>query len=132
MLPLTVGFLSAGPLSGAPSDRFGARPFATGGMFGAALTFTLLELLPIDFPYWAFAGILLLSGLSMGCFASPNRAAVMNSLRIAVRGGRTGFLDAGCGSRADGGSLTRAGDGAAGHGRVQSVQRVTGRYPMRR
>src|SRR5204863_2901711 len=46
MLPLTVGFLAAGPLSGMLSDRYGARPFATGGMLGAALTFFLLELLP--------------------------------------------------------------------------------------
>jgi hypothetical protein len=34
MLPLTVGFLIAGPASGWLSDRFGARPFATGGMVG--------------------------------------------------------------------------------------------------
>jgi MFS family permease len=91
MLPLTIGFLAAGPLSGVLSDRFGARPFSTGGMLGAALTFALLELLPIDFPYWAFAGILLLNGLSMGCFASPNRAAVMNSLPIRDRGAGGGM-----------------------------------------
>ena len=36
MLPLTVGMLIAGPTSGYLSDRFGARPFATGGMLGAA------------------------------------------------------------------------------------------------
>ena len=32
MLPLIAGFLVAGPASGWLSDRFGARPFATGGM----------------------------------------------------------------------------------------------------
>src|SRR5476649_1446444 len=32
MLPLTAGFLVAGPFSGMLSDRYGARPFATGGM----------------------------------------------------------------------------------------------------
>ncbi len=37
MLPLTAGFLIAGPLSGMLSDRFGARPFATGGMIGTAV-----------------------------------------------------------------------------------------------
>jgi MFS family permease len=31
MLPLIGGFLVAGPVSGWLSDRFGARPFATGG-----------------------------------------------------------------------------------------------------
>ena len=51
MLPLTVGFLVAGPASGRLSDRFGARPFATGGMVAAALAFLLLELLPVDFAY---------------------------------------------------------------------------------
>src|SRR5205823_9054425 len=80
MLPLTIGMLVAGPTSGYLSDRFGARPFATGGMLGAALSFVLLLLLPTDFPYLLFALVLALNGVSMGLFASPNRAAVMNSL----------------------------------------------------
>src|SRR5947209_17896782 len=66
MLPLTVGMLLAGPTSGYLSDRFGARPFATGGMLGAAGSFVLLLLLPIDFAYPLFALILLLVGISMG------------------------------------------------------------------
>jgi MFS family permease len=86
MLPLTIGFLLAGPLSGYLSDRFGARPFATGGMLAAALSFGLLEILPVDFTYWQFAGILLLNGIGMGLFASPNRAGIMNSLPADARG----------------------------------------------
>ena len=50
------------------------------GCSATALSFGLLLMLPIDFPYPAFAAILLLNGISMGMFASPNRAAVMNSL----------------------------------------------------
>ena len=80
MLPLTLGMLIAGPTSGYLSDRFGARWFAFGGMVGAALSFALLMLLPTDFAYPLFAAILVLIGLSMGMFASPNRAAIMNSL----------------------------------------------------
>src|SRR4249919_3458712 len=91
MLPLTVGMLIAGPTSGYLSDRFGARPFATGGMLGTALSFGLLLMLPIDFPYPAFAAILLLTGISMGLFASPNRAAVMNSLPAGERGAGGGM-----------------------------------------
>ena len=91
MLPLTLGMLIAGPTSGYLSDRFGARPFATGGMLGAALSFVLLLLLPIDFPYPAFAAILFLNGISMGLFASPNRAAVMNSLPRGDRGAGGGM-----------------------------------------
>ena len=86
MVPLTVGFLVAGPVSGWLSDRFGARPFATGGMVVAALSFLLLELLPINFTYWQFALILLLNGLGMGLFAAPNRAGIMNSLPRESRG----------------------------------------------
>jgi MFS family permease len=91
MLPLTVGILVSGPLSGVLSDRFGARLFATGGMLATAASFVLLELLPIAFPYWAFSGVLLLSGLSMGGFSAPNRAGVMNSLPAAHRGAGSGM-----------------------------------------
>jgi MFS family permease len=91
MLPLIVGMLVAGPTSGFLSDRFGARWFATGGMLGAALSFFLLALLPIDFPYPLFAAILFLNGVSMGMFASPNRAAVMNSLPATDRGAGGGM-----------------------------------------
>ena len=86
MLPLTIGLLLAGPASGYLSDRFGARGFATGGMLGSALSFVLLLLLPTDFNYLSFAAILALMGVSMGMFASPNRAAVMNSLPPSDRG----------------------------------------------
>jgi MFS family permease len=91
MLPLTLGMLVAGPTSGYLSDRFGARGFATGGMLGAAVSFTLLLLLPTNFSYAPFAVILFLNGVSMGLFASPNRAAVMNSLPRGDRGAGGGM-----------------------------------------
>ena len=86
MVPLTVGFLVAGPVSGALSDRFGARTFATGGMLVAAASFVWLMLLPVGFNYWEFALVLLLNGVGMGLFAAPNRAAIMNSLPPNQRG----------------------------------------------
>jgi len=91
MLPLTIGMLLAGPLSGYLSDRYGARPFASGGMVGAAASFALLLLLPTNFPYVAFALVLALNGISMGMFASPNRAGVMNSLPPGDRGAGGGM-----------------------------------------
>ncbi len=91
ILPLTFGMLLAGPTAGYLSDRFGARGFATGGMLGTALAFGLMLLLPVDFPYPAFAAILFLCGVSMGLFASPNRAAVMNSLPSGDRGAGGGM-----------------------------------------
>ncbi len=91
MLPLIAGFLVAGPISGHLSDRYGARPFATGGMIVAAVSFLLLETLPVDFSYLGFAALLLLNGLGMGLFSSPNRAAIMNSLPAAQRGAGAGM-----------------------------------------
>ena len=91
MIPLTVGMLISGPLSGYLSDRFGARPFATGGMIGTAICFALLESLPVDFHYWIFAVLLFLTGLSMAAFGSPNRAGVMNALPPEHRGAGSGM-----------------------------------------
>jgi MFS family permease len=91
MLPLTVGFLIAGPASGYLSDHFGARPFATGGMLVAALSFFLLELLPVNFNYLWFGLLLLMVGLGMGLFASPNMAGIMNSLPANRRGAGAGM-----------------------------------------
>jgi MFS family permease len=91
MVPLTVGFLVAGPLSGLLSDRYGARPFATGGMIVAAISFVLLEQLPVNFSYVWFALLLFLNGVGMGLFASPNRAGIMNSLPPRQRGAGAGM-----------------------------------------
>ena len=91
LVPLTVGMLIAGPVSGVLSDRFGARPFATGGMVGAAIGFALLEALPIDFDYWVFGLILFFTGLAMASFGSPNRTGVMNSLPPEHRGAGSGM-----------------------------------------
>ena len=91
LIPLTVGMLIAGPVSGFLSDRFGARPFATGGMIGAAIGFALLEALPIDFDYWVFGLLLFFTGLAMASFGSPNRTGVMNSLPPEHRGAGSGM-----------------------------------------
>jgi MFS family permease len=91
LLPLSAGFLVAGPFAGRLADRFGARPFATGGMIVAAGTFGLLIMLPVSFPYWAFAVVILLNGLSMGLFAAPNQTGIMNSLPPDQRGAGAGM-----------------------------------------
>jgi MFS family permease len=80
MLPLLAGFLVAGPVSGLLSDRYGPRPFAVAGPILAAVSLALLSALPVDFPYVAFGVLLFVFGIGNGMFASPNRAAIMNSL----------------------------------------------------
>jgi MFS family permease len=91
MLPLTVGFLAAGPASGWLSDRFGAQLFATGGSLLVAATFVALLLSPIDFSYWAFALVIFLNGIGSGLFSAPNTTAVMNSVPAYERGAASGI-----------------------------------------
>jgi MFS family permease len=91
MLPLTAGFLVAGPASGWLSDRYGARVFATAGMIGAAVSFGLLMMLPANFGYPGFALLLLLNGLAMGLFAAPNTTSIMNAVPARQRGAASGM-----------------------------------------
>ncbi len=91
LLPLVAGMLVAGPIAGALSDRMGPRPFAVSGMLIAALSFYLLSILPVDFSYPVFALVIVLNGLGMGIFFSPNRASIMNSLPASQRGAGGGM-----------------------------------------
>jgi MFS family permease len=91
MLPLTIGFLIAGPASGAVSDRFGARAFATGGLLLTAATFAGLIALPANFDYKLFAALLALNGIGMGLMAAPNSAAIMNAVPADQRGAASGI-----------------------------------------
>ncbi len=91
MLPLTVGFLIAGPVSGWLTDHVGARPFATGGMIVGAISFALLMLLPADFDYWTFAFLIFLNGLGSGLFSAPNSTQIMNSVPASERGQASGM-----------------------------------------
>jgi MFS family permease len=86
MLPLSAGFLVAGPVSGFLSDRFGARGFATAGMLVFGASFVGLMLLPIDFPYWAFALLIAVNGIGVGMFGAPNTSAIMSSVPARQRG----------------------------------------------
>ncbi len=91
MIPLTVGLLLAAPLSGLLADRYGARPFATGGLVLVALTFILLVQLPVDFSYAGFAGLIFLNSIGMGMFIAPNQTGIMNSLPASQRGAGAGM-----------------------------------------
>jgi len=91
MLPLTAGFLIAGPISGILSDRYGPRPFATAGLILGACAFAGLLLLPIQFPFWLFGLIIFCNGLGSGLFASPNTSAIMSSVPARDRGAASGM-----------------------------------------
>ena len=91
MLPLTAGFLIAGPISGTLSDRYGPRPFATAGLVLAAICFGGLMLLPVNFSYWLFALLIFGNGVGSGLFASPNTSAIMSAVPARHRGSASGM-----------------------------------------
>ncbi|WP_394365470.1 MFS transporter [Streptomyces sasae] len=91
MLPLTLGFLVAGPVSGYLSDRFGARFFSTAGLVVVMASFLGLLALPVDFDYGLFAALLLLNGLGQGMFSAPNTSSIMGSVPAEYRGVASGM-----------------------------------------
>ena len=91
MLPLSVGFLIAGPISGRLADHYGARPFTLGGMILSAIGLLLLVVLPVDFTYWMFGLVIFVIGFAMGLFAAPNQTGIMNSLPADQRGAGAGM-----------------------------------------
>ncbi|PYB68081.1 MFS transporter [Thermoplasma sp. Kam2015] len=91
MTPMTAGFLVMGPVSGALSDRMGARGLATAGMAVVAVAFVLLASLPFNFYYPEFAAIIFMMGIGNGMFAAPNTSSIMNSVQPEVRGVSSGM-----------------------------------------
>jgi EmrB/QacA subfamily drug resistance transporter len=91
LLPLTTAFLISGPISGYLSDRFGSRGFATAGMLVFGASFIGLMLLPVDFPYWAFALLIVMNGIGVGMFSAPNSSSIMSSVPARQRGAASGM-----------------------------------------
>jgi len=91
LLPLTGGILISGPVSGALSDRFGARGFATAGMAVFGASFIGLIVMPVIFPYWIFALLIFANGVGGGMFAAPNSASIMSSVPARYRGAASGM-----------------------------------------
>lgn len=91
LVPMTIGFLAAGPLSGYLSDKFGPRPFAAGGLLVMAASFLGLLALPGDFNYMVFAVLIFINGLGGGLFAAPNTSLIMSSVPANMRGAASGM-----------------------------------------
>lgn len=86
MIPLLLGFLAMGPVSGHLSDKYGARLFATVGMLINVVGFLFLMTLPVNFGYLNFALIIFFLGIGQGMFAAPNTTSVMNAVPPEQRG----------------------------------------------
>jgi len=91
MSPMLIGFFIMGPVSGWLSDKYGSQGLATGGLLVLMAGFLLLAALPANFSYLPFGFILVLVGLGMGLFTSPNMSAIMNSVPPEYRGVASGM-----------------------------------------
>ena len=91
LIPLSIGFLVAGPAAGIISDRFGPKWLTTLGMTVTAGTFIVLIVIPVNFPYPIFAVILLLNGIGTGAFSAPNASMIMGAAPVSQRGAASGI-----------------------------------------
>lgn len=91
ILPLLVGFVIMGPISGSLADKHGSRTLTVLGMAITAVAFGALSLLPFNFTYVPFAIIIFVMGVGSGLFASPNVLAIMNSVPPHARGVASGM-----------------------------------------
>ncbi len=86
MIPLMVGFIALGPISGVLTDRFGARIFSTIGLLITAIGLFLLTTFSANFSYIPFAIVLFVIGAGNGMFAAPNTKRAMDALPWKDRG----------------------------------------------
>ena len=92
IIPMSLGFVSAGPVSGWLSDKKGARGLATGGMCLLCIIFLTLSTLPYNFQYPEFAVSIFLMGIGFGMFSSPNVSSIMGTVPPERRSTATGML----------------------------------------
>ena len=92
IIPMSLGFVSAGPVSGWLSDRKGARGLATGGMCLLCVIFLALSILPYNFQYPEFAVSIFFMGVGFGMFSSPNVSSIMGTVPPEQRSTATGML----------------------------------------
>ncbi|MGC8558844.1 MAG: MFS transporter [Nitrososphaeria archaeon] len=86
LIPMSLGFLLVGPISGILSDRIGYRTLTLAGVLLSAVAVFLLSMLPQEANELLVTGILALAGIGGGLFGSPNIASIMGSVEPEVRG----------------------------------------------
>jgi EmrB/QacA subfamily drug resistance transporter len=79
-------------MSGSLSDRIGSRAPATIGMIVLAAGLFLLSRVGPETPLALIVGMLLLTGLGIGLFTSPNSSAVLGAVPAQRRGVANGIL----------------------------------------
>ena len=93
VMPLAMALLS--PVSGWLSDRVGSRSLSSAGMILICTALFMLSTLRVDSSGLDVIMMLLVLGVGMGIFSSPNTSAVMGSVeksRLSVAAGTLGTM----------------------------------------
>ena len=90
IIPFDVAFLAVGPLSGRLSDRYGHMPFTTTGLAIISGSLLLFSTTTVSTPYLVLAAYLVVFGVGLGVFSSPNMSSVMGSVPPSERGVASG------------------------------------------
>jgi EmrB/QacA subfamily drug resistance transporter len=91
MIPMTLGFLVMGPISGYLSDKNGQKPFMVLGLLITTLAFVWLAFMPYNVDYILLAVAIFIQGIGAGMFASPNMSLIMSSVPAETRGAASGM-----------------------------------------
>lgn len=91
IIPFDVAFLICGPLSGRLSDKFGHLPFTTTGLTIASAALYLFSTVRITTPISFVNVYMMLVGVGMGLFVSPNISSIMSSVPEKRRGIASAF-----------------------------------------
>jgi EmrB/QacA subfamily drug resistance transporter len=91
IVPFDLAFLAVGPLSGRLSDKYGHMPFTTSGLTVMSFSLLLMSTTTVDTPYLVLASYLVVFGVGVGLFSSPNMSSIMGSVPPSERGIASGF-----------------------------------------
>ena len=91
IIPFDIAFLIFGPLSGRFSDKFGHLPFTTSGLTLASVGLYLFSTVTIATPILFVIVYMILVGVGMGLFVSPNISSIMGSVPEKRRGIASAF-----------------------------------------
>lgn len=93
VVPTALSFGASGPIAGRLSDRFGWRRFAITGLVLSSISLLLLSLVDESTSIGFIVVALVLQGLGMGSFYSPNTSAVLSTVDRSKYGIATAFLN---------------------------------------
>ncbi|MEM0120882.1 MAG: MFS transporter [Thermoprotei archaeon] len=91
LIPFSLAFVGAGPLSGALSDKYGPKPFVVAGVILGSASLYWFALLPPGVGYKYLVIPMVVGGIGGGVFAAPNLASLMNSVPPSRRGIASGM-----------------------------------------